>query len=76
MVKTRGLGHININVSGIRRSLALHQGVFAWRSVLGGDAEVFLNTPETNDVPMLHETGLIGDLGIAPLAFAGYRENE
>jgi lactoylglutathione lyase len=59
MVKMRGLNHININVTDIRRSLDFYQQAFGmtvsfWES---NHRMVFLNTPGADDTLTLCQAG-------------------
>jgi predicted enzyme related to lactoylglutathione lyase len=50
MIKTRGLNHINLNVSDVKRSLRFYQEVFGVEVMFWeGDTMVFLRTPGAND---------------------------
>jgi predicted enzyme related to lactoylglutathione lyase len=50
MVKTRGLSHININVSDVKRSLRFYQEAFGLEVMFWeGDTMVFLRTPGAKD---------------------------
>ncbi|MGH7949535.1 MAG: VOC family protein, partial [Candidatus Binataceae bacterium] len=49
-IKTRGLNHININVSDVKRSLRFYQQAFGLEVMFWeGDKMVFLRTPGAND---------------------------
>ena len=49
MIKTRGLRHININVSDIERSLDFYQQIFGMREMFRDGSLVFLTTPGGDD---------------------------
>jgi catechol 2,3-dioxygenase-like lactoylglutathione lyase family enzyme len=58
MIKTRGLNHININVSDVKRSLEFYQDVFGMDVMFwDGDNMVFLRTPGANDTITLCQAG-------------------
>jgi catechol 2,3-dioxygenase-like lactoylglutathione lyase family enzyme len=59
MVKMRGLNHVNINVTDIRRSLDFYQNAFGmtvkfWEN---NNRMVFLNTPGADDTLTLCQAG-------------------
>jgi len=64
MIKTRGLTHLHLMVSDIKRSLAFYETVFGmgvkfWAS----DGLVFLNTPGSEDLIALHQASEDQPLG-------------
>jgi len=73
MIKSRGLNHINLNVSDIRRSLAFYQQAFGlevrfWE----GRRMVFLGSPGARDVITLCEVDEgepIGSGGVSHFGF-------
>jgi catechol 2,3-dioxygenase-like lactoylglutathione lyase family enzyme len=51
MIRTEGLGHIDLAVSDVARSLAFYQGVFGMTVLFSdGPDEYFLRTPGARDV--------------------------
>lgn len=74
MIKSRGLNHINLNVSDIRRSLRFYQEAFGpeikfWE----GQRMVFLGSPGVHDIITLCEVDKsepIGSGGVSHLGFA------
>jgi len=71
MIKTRGLKHININVSDIDRSMRFYQQVFGLEETFReGPTMVFLTTPGANDVITLNQVDKpIGPAGIDHFGF-------
>ena len=74
MIKSRGLNHINLNVSDIQRSLQFYQEAFGlelrfWE----GQRMVFLGSPGAHDLITLCEVGTgeaIGPRGVSHFGFA------
>ena len=57
MIKTRGLRHININVSDVKRSLEFYQQVFGMQEMFRDGSLVFLTTPGGGDTITLCPAG-------------------
>jgi catechol 2,3-dioxygenase-like lactoylglutathione lyase family enzyme len=74
MVKMRGLNHINLNVTDVRRSLAFYEQAFGMKVKFWdhGDRMVFLNTPGASDTLTLCQAGdgdPIGGGGVSHFGF-------
>ncbi len=64
MIKTKGLTHLNIAVSDLRRSLDFYQKVFGMEvQFWSGDSMVFLNTPGSEDLITLQQAEEDGTVG-------------
>lgn len=58
MIKTLGLTHLHLVVKDLKRSLDFYQSVFGLEiKFWAGDGLVFLNTPGSNDLIALHQSG-------------------
>ncbi len=74
MIKSRGLNHININVSNLKRSLAFYQKAFGLKvRFSAGPRMVFLGSPGAKDVITLYKAGRgepVGHGGVSHFGFA------
>jgi catechol 2,3-dioxygenase-like lactoylglutathione lyase family enzyme len=74
MIKSRGLNHINLNVSDIRRSLRFYQEAFGLEiKFWEGQRMVFLGSPGVHDIITLCEVDKsepVGSGGVSHFGFA------
>ena len=74
MIKARGLNHINLNVSDIKRSLKFYQEAFGLEvSFWEGSGMVFLHSPGARDTVTLCKAGPaepVGPSGVSHFGFA------
>jgi catechol 2,3-dioxygenase-like lactoylglutathione lyase family enzyme len=74
MIKSRGLNHININVSNLKRSLAFYQKAFGLKvRFTAGPRMVFLRSPGAEDIITLckaRKGERLGHGGVSHFGFA------
>jgi catechol 2,3-dioxygenase len=72
MIKTKGLRHININVSDIKRSLEFYQQVFGMKEMFRDGGLVFLTTPGGDDTVTLCPAGADDPVGGGGVSHFGW----
>ncbi len=73
MIRTRGLRHINLNVSDINRSLAFYQSILGLEiESRHGNEMIFLHTPGTRDVIALCQAKDGDKLGLGGITHFGW----
>jgi catechol 2,3-dioxygenase-like lactoylglutathione lyase family enzyme len=73
MIKTRGLKHINLNVSNLDRSLAFYQKIFGLEiEFRHGNEMIFLHTPGSHDLIALCQAKQGDHLGLGGISHVGW----